>query len=92
MGKILNGYIAIGFNVETVEYKNLRFQVWDLGGQASIRPYWRAYYPDTKAIIYVIDSTDRERLEITKKELKLILEEEELRGVCLCILANKQVY
>lgn len=32
---------AIGFNVETVTYKNLKFQVWDLGGQTSIRPYWR---------------------------------------------------
>ena len=28
---------AIGFNVETVQYKNLKFQVWDLGGQTSIR-------------------------------------------------------
>lgn len=78
--------------METVEYKNLKFQVWDLGGQSSIRPYWRAYYPDTSAIIYVIDSTDRERLEITKKELKMILQEEELKGVCLLILANKQVF
>ncbi len=77
--------------MESVEYKNLKFQVWDLGGQSSIRPYWRAYYPDTSAIIYVIDSTDRERLEITKKELRLILEEEELKGICLLVLANKQV-
>jgi ADP-ribosylation factor-like protein 1 len=36
---------AIGFNVETVTYKNIKFQVWDLGGQTSIRPYWRCYYP-----------------------------------------------
>lgn len=36
---------AIGFNVETVTYRNIKFQVWDLGGQTSIRPYWRCYYP-----------------------------------------------
>mmetsp|Transcript_88 Transcript_88/g.14 ORF Transcript_88/g.14 Transcript_88/m.14 type:complete len:86 (+) Transcript_88:21-278(+) len=36
---------TIGFNIETVTYKNLKFQVWDLGGQTSIRPYWRSYYP-----------------------------------------------
>ena len=35
---------TIGFNVETVTYKNLKFQVWDLGGQTSIRPYWAWFY------------------------------------------------
>ena len=40
---------AIGFNVETVTYNNIKFQVWDLGGQTSIRPYWRCYYPNTQA-------------------------------------------
>lgn len=39
---------AIGFNVETVSYKNINFQVWDLGGQSSIRPYWRCYYANTQ--------------------------------------------
>lgn len=42
---------TIGFNVETVKYKNLTFQVWDLGGQSSIRPYWRCYYAQTTAVI-----------------------------------------
>ncbi len=41
-------HAAIGFNVETVTYKNIKFQVWDLGGQTSIRPYWRCYYPNTQ--------------------------------------------
>jgi len=40
--------LAIGFNVETVSYKNINFQVWDLGGQSSIRPYWRCYYANTQ--------------------------------------------
>ena len=38
---------TIGFNVEVLQYKNIKFQVWDLGGQTSIRPYWRCYYPNT---------------------------------------------
>eukprot|EP00921_Rhytidocystis_pertsovi_P003224 GHVQ01005417.1.p1 GENE.GHVQ01005417.1~~GHVQ01005417.1.p1 ORF type:complete len:114 (+),score=3.53 GHVQ01005417.1:127-468(+) len=65
---------TIGFNVETVQYKNIKFQVWDLGGQTSIRPYWRCYYPNTKAIIYVVDSADPERLGDSRNELQLILE------------------
>jgi len=60
--------------VETVQYKNLKFQVWDLGGQTSIRPYWRCYYSNTDAIIYVVDSMDRDRIGISKQELVSMLE------------------
>jgi ADP-ribosylation factor-like protein 1 len=78
------------FNVETVEHKNVKFQVWDLAGQKGIRPYWRSYYPDTKAVVFVIDATDREKLATAKEELLLILEEEELKGVPVLVFANKQ--
>lgn len=50
--------------METVKYRNLAFQVWDLGGQKSIRKYWEMYYPNTSAILYVVDSLDRERFQI----------------------------
>lgn len=81
---------TIGFNVESVKYKNLNFQVWDLGGQTNIRPYWRCYFPGTHAIIFVIDSTDVDRLSIARKELTSLLEEEELRTSALVVFANKQ--
>mmetsp|Transcript_18915 Transcript_18915/g.64091 ORF Transcript_18915/g.64091 Transcript_18915/m.64091 type:complete len:185 (-) Transcript_18915:196-750(-) len=81
---------TIGFNVETLQYRNLRFQVWDLGGQTSIRPYWRCYFPSTDAIIFVVDSCDTERLGIAKQELVAMLEEEELRDTILMVFANKQ--
>lgn len=41
VGEVVTTIPTIGFNVEQVTYKNLKFQVWDLGGQTSIRPYWR---------------------------------------------------
>ena len=63
--------------------------MWDLGGQTGLRPYWRCYYHDTNAVIFVIDSDDKERLEIAKQELELMLQEEELKGVPVLILANK---
>ena len=59
MFQVVTTIPTIGFNVETVTYKNLKFQVWDLGGQTSIRPYWRCYYTNTDAVIYVVDSADR---------------------------------
>ncbi|XP_029654349.1 ADP-ribosylation factor-like protein 1 [Octopus sinensis] len=81
---------SIGFNVETLQYNNVKLQVWDLGGQTSIRPYWRCYYDKTTAIVFVVDSSDKERIPIAKNELKLMLEEEELKDAVLVVLANKQ--
>ena len=90
MGEVVTTVPTIGFNVETVQYKNLRFQVWDLGGQTSIRPYWRCYYQNTNAVIYVVDAADAERMAICKQELMAMLEEEELKDAALIVFANKQ--
>uniref|UniRef100_A0A8C9GCB9 ADP-ribosylation factor-like protein 1 n=1 Tax=Piliocolobus tephrosceles TaxID=591936 RepID=A0A8C9GCB9_9PRIM len=90
LGEVVRTIPTIGFNVETVNYKNLKLQVWDLGGQSSIRPYWRCYYKNTNAIIYVIDSSDNERLITTKNEINIILKDPELEGVILVVFANKQ--
>lgn len=62
----------------------------DLGGQTSIRPYWRCYYANTAAVIFVIDSTDIERLSTASEELAAMLNEEELRDTALLVFANKQ--
>jgi len=90
VGEVVTTIPTIGFNVEQVVYKNLKFQVWDLGGQTSIRPYWRCYYSNTDAIIYVVDSSDRDRIGISKQELVSMLEEPELEKAVLVVLANKQ--
>jgi len=90
VGEVVTTIPTIGFNVETVTFKNLKFQVWDLGGQTSIRPYWRCYYANTDAVIYVVDSCDKERIGISKQELLAMLEEEELRKSILMVFANKQ--
>ncbi|XP_064417369.1 ADP-ribosylation factor-like protein 1 [Latimeria chalumnae] len=90
VGEVVTTIPTIGFNVETVTYKKLKFQVWDLGGQTSIRPYWRCYYSNTDAIIYVVDSCDKDRIGISKSELVAMLEEEELKKSILVVFANKQ--
>jgi ADP-ribosylation factor-like protein 1 len=68
----------------------VQFQVWDLGGQTSIRPYWRCYYPNTDAIIFVVDSADTERMSVARGELAAMLEEEDLKDAILLVFANKQ--
>ncbi|KAJ3067837.1 ADP-ribosylation factor protein 3 [Podochytrium sp. JEL0797] len=59
-------------------------------GQKSIRPYWRNYFDDTNVLIYVIDSSDRVRLEETGLELNQLLEDMKLAEVPLLVFANKQ--
>lgn len=68
----LNKYFCfvIGFNVETVEYRNICFTVWDVGGQDKIRPLWRHYFQNTQGLIFVVDSNDRERIGEAEKELQ----------------------
>ena len=89
-GEVIQTIPTIGFNLETVTYKNIKFNVWDLGGQTSIRPYWRCYYPNTQAVIFVVDSCDTERLPTSKVELQAILSEEELQKAVILVYANKQ--
>ena len=62
--------ISTGFNVETVEYKNICFTVWDVGGQDKIRPLWRHYFQNTQGLIFVVDSNDRERIGEAQEELQ----------------------
>jgi len=75
--------------VETVEYKNISFTVWDVGGQDKIRPLWRHYFTNTQGLIFVVDSNDRERIEEAKDELSKMLQEEELQESLLLVFANK---
>ena len=63
LGEIVTTIPTIGFNVETVEYKNISFTVWDVGGQDKIRPLWRHYYQNTQGLIFVVDSSDRDRVD-----------------------------
>ncbi len=90
LGEVVNTIPTIGFNVETVEYKNISFNVWDVGGQDKIRLLWRHYYQNTQGLIFVVDSNDRDRIEENREELHKMLAEEELKDAVLLVYANKQ--
>jgi len=79
-----------GFNIKSVKQGNMKLQVWDIGGQRTIRPYWQNYFADTDCLIYVIDSADQPRVEETGTSLNDLLLEDKLEGVPLLIFANKQ--
>ncbi|XP_078589253.1 ADP ribosylation factor 4-like isoform X2 [Branchiostoma floridae x Branchiostoma japonicum] len=90
LGEVVTTVPTIGFNVETIEHKNVKFTSWDVGGRDKARPLWRHYYQNTDAIIIVLDSNDRERLPEMRQEIGMCLEEDELRNCLFLILANKQ--
>ncbi|XP_041047395.1 ADP-ribosylation factor 4 [Cetorhinus maximus] len=90
LGEIVTTIPTIGFNVETVEYKNVSFTVWDVGGQDKIRPLWRHYFQNTQGLIFVVDSNDRERIQEASAELHKMIQEDELRDAVLLVFANKQ--
>ncbi|KAG5527233.1 hypothetical protein RHGRI_028212 [Rhododendron griersonianum] len=105
LGEIVTTIPTIGFNVETVEYKNISFTVWDVGGQdkcalimvnqrgvyiTQIRPLWRHYFQNTQGLIFVVDSNDRDRVVEARDELHRMLNEDELRDAVLLVFANKQ--
>lgn len=81
---------TVGFNVETVTYKNTKFNVWDVGGQDKIRPLWRHYFSGTQGLIFVIDSNDKDRMDEARTELTRIIQDREMKDALLLVFANKQ--
>ncbi|KAI6229438.1 ADP-ribosylation factor-like protein 3 [Aphelenchoides besseyi] len=79
-----------GFNIKSVVAEDIKLNVWDIGGQRKIRPYWKNYFDNTDVLIYVIDSTDKKRFDETALELSELLEEEKLKNVPVLVFANKQ--
>ena len=60
------------------------------GGQDKIRRLWRHYFQGTDGLIYVVDSSDRDRINDAKEELDKMLMEQEMENAVLLVLANKQ--
>ena len=55
--------------------------MWDIGGQDRIRNLWRHYYNGTQGLIFVVDSSDRDRIDEARDELHKALNEVELEKV-----------
>lgn len=81
---------TLGFNIQTLEHSEYKLNLWDIGGQSSIRAYWRNYFERTDGLVWVVDSCDRARLHLCRQELEKLLQQERLAGASLLVLANKQ--
>ncbi|XP_026185239.1 ADP-ribosylation factor-like protein 11 [Mastacembelus armatus] len=90
LGRVVVTSPTIGFNVGNLDLdKKTSLTIWEVGGQKSMRPNWRFYLEECKALVFVVDSSDPGRLPEAQKALKKVLSEEHLRDVPLMVLANK---
>ncbi|KKY25023.1 putative adp-ribosylation factor family protein [Phaeomoniella chlamydospora] len=80
---------TLGFIIKTIDFQGYKLNIWDVGGQKTLRSYWRNYFEKTDALIWVVDATDRVRIADCQHELSGLLLEERLMGASLLIFANK---
>ncbi|KAJ8003829.1 hypothetical protein DPEC_G00152470 [Dallia pectoralis] len=90
-GEVMKTTPTIGFNVTTLNVdNNTSLTVWDVGGQSKMRVNWRYYLEGCNVLVFVVDSSDRARIREADKALKVILSDDNMKGVPLMVLANKK--
>ncbi|TIB05227.1 hypothetical protein E3P96_01300 [Wallemia ichthyophaga] len=80
---------TLGFNIKTFIHRGYTLNVWDVGGQRTLRPYWRNYFEQNDAVVWVVDSSDTLRMDDCRNELFDLLSEDRLAGTTILIFANK---
>ena len=81
---------TVGMNLGKIDVNGVRLNFWDLGGQEELQALWDKYYAECHAIIYVVDSGDRERVEESKQAFDKMIKNENIKGIPLLVAANKQ--
>ncbi|GAB0093249.1 ADP-ribosylation factor-related protein 1 [Sergentomyia squamirostris] len=81
---------TVGLNIGQIDIQGIRLSFWDLGGQEELQSLWDKYYQESHAVIYIIDSHDRDRMNESKEVFDKMISNDHLSGVPLLLLANKQ--
>ncbi|XP_065199471.1 ADP-ribosylation factor-related protein 1 [Planococcus citri] len=81
---------TVGLNIGKIDIAGISLNFWDLGGQEELQSLWDKYYAESHAIIYIVDSNDRDRIPESKETFDKMISNENLSGVPLLVLANKQ--
>ncbi|KAM0717824.1 hypothetical protein Q7P37_006156 [Cladosporium fusiforme] len=80
---------TVGFNMKRVQKGHVTLKCWDLGGQPRFRSMWERYCRGVNAIVFIVDSADKEALPVAKEELHILLEKPAMEGIPLLVLGNK---
>ncbi|ESO92417.1 hypothetical protein LOTGIDRAFT_204069 [Lottia gigantea] len=81
---------TVGLNIGKIDIGNMRLNFWDLGGQEELQSLWDKYYAESHAVIYIVDTSDKERLDESKIAFDRMLKNDSLNGVPLLLVGNKQ--
>ncbi|KZT42645.1 P-loop containing nucleoside triphosphate hydrolase protein [Sistotremastrum suecicum HHB10207 ss-3] len=80
---------TVSFNLRKVKKGSVVFKIWDVAGQPKFRSMWQRYCAGVDAVVFVVDSHDRAKLETAQFELHSLLQQGSLTGVPLLVLGNK---
>lgn len=80
---------TLGFNIKSLIHRGYTLNIWDIGGQKTLRPYWQNYFERTDVLLWVVDAVDERRMGDCRHELHDLLQEERLMGASLLVFANK---
>ena len=78
---------TVGLNVEQIQYRGLSLTLWDVSGQAT--RLWKHYFDKINAIIFVVDSSDGEKMTRAQEELHRVITDEELSNAPVLVFGNK---
>ncbi len=76
--------------MKTVKYNNISFTEWDIGGPAEFRNFMTQYYPNTAGVVFVVDSSDSDRIALARDEFHQMINNTALSEIPVLIFANKQ--
>ncbi|SCU92522.1 LAFA_0F11144g1_1 [Lachancea sp. 'fantastica'] len=83
---------TVGFQIHTVPFAGHNVQLWDIGGQSTLRPYWDNYFDKTDVLLWVMDIAAASRVDESVHELQTILRNRDRLGYnCrIVVLLNKK--
>ena len=90
LGGVIAGPSPVSFSVEEIEHRDFNLTVWDVNGRDAFRPEWKHFFPNTDGIVFVVDSSDRERVALARDEIHRLASEDELHRTAMLVFANKQ--
>lgn len=90
LGETVNSVPTIGFNVETVKLNKITLSIWDVPVKERLKPLLKHYFPDTHGFIFVIDTSDRQRIDEAKQDFIEFTNSDDLKDVPLLVFANKK--
>lgn len=80
---------TVGVNIRQVKQGKVTLKIWDLGGQRRYRDSWEKYCASSNCIVFVVDSAQRDNIEVVKQSLEQILQWESVAEIPLLVLGNK---